>query len=78
MALRLKVDTRVAIKHPDIRRELTVALKCTDQTISRYIKDNEADGELTKAAALKVIREALNCEDGDILEEFEPELEDAK
>jgi len=69
MALRLKADTLTAIKHPAIRRKLAETLDCTDQSISRYIKDNEENGELTKAAALKVIREELNCDDSEILEE---------
>lgn len=56
------------IKQPQVRRELTVALKCTDQTIIRHIKGNEDNGELTKAAALKVIREVTGLTDQEILE----------
>jgi hypothetical protein len=56
------------IKQPHIRRELTVALKCTDQTIIRYIKGNEENGPLTLAASLKVIREVAELKDQEILE----------
>lgn len=58
-----------AIHNPAVRRELTVALKCTDQTIIRYINRNEDNGDLTKAAALKVIREVTDLKEEDILEE---------
>lgn len=57
-----------AIHTPTVRRALTVAFRCTDQTIIRYIKGNEDNGELTKAAALKIIREATGLNDQEILE----------
>lgn len=57
------------IKQPAARRELTVALKCTDQSVQRYIKGNEDNGELTKAAAMAVIRKWTRKTDEEILEE---------
>ena len=43
------------------------ALQCTEFTISRYIQRNSDN--LTKAAALKVIREATGLSDEEILED---------
>lgn len=55
------------IKHPHVRARLVIALGVTDQSIMNYIKDNR--DELTKAAALKVIREETGLTDKQILEE---------
>ena len=60
------------IKEPDIRRELTNTLKCTDQTIVRYIKGNDDNGPLTKVGALITIKEFTGLTDEEILEEGEP------
>lgn len=59
------------IKEPAVRRRLADALDCTDQTIVRYIKENEFNGDLTKAAALKVISEETGLPSSEILEEDE-------
>lgn len=53
------------IKNPAIRAKLVLALGVTDQTIQRYIKDNSDD--LTKAAALEVIRQETGLSDKQIL-----------
>jgi hypothetical protein len=58
-----------AIHKPDVRRELTVALRCTDQTIVRYINRNADNGDLTKAAAMEVIRKWTKMTNEEILEE---------
>lgn len=58
------------IRRVEIRNLLAIALKCSDQTIMRYIKDN--DDSLTKAAALKVIREETGLSDNEILAAEEP------
>lgn len=53
---------------PGIISELKEALKVdSDATIYRYVSDN--DDNLTKAAALKVIREHTGLKDADILVE---------
>lgn len=57
------------IKDPKIRALLVIALGVTDQSIMNYIKSNS--DELTKAAALKVIREETGLADDQILEETE-------
>jgi hypothetical protein len=65
--MQLSADVLKKIAAPDIRRKLTVALDVTDQTVVRYIKDNSDD--LTKAAALKVIRQETGLTDEQILVE---------
>jgi len=62
------------IKEPAIRRKLADALDCTDQSIVNYIKKNEANGELTKAAALRVIAEETGLSNDEILEDTEKEV----
>lgn len=47
--------------------ELARVLDVTDKTIYRYLSENSDD--LTKAAALKVIKENTGLEDSQILEE---------
>lgn len=54
------------IKDPQIRMKIALALKVSDQTITRYINNN--DEELTKAAALEVIRTETGLTDKEILE----------
>lgn len=56
------------IKNPAIRRELTITLKCTDQTIIRYINRNEDNGPLTTAGALLTIKEKTGLTDAEILD----------
>jgi transcriptional regulator with XRE-family HTH domain len=55
------------IKAEPVRRlEIAIALGVSDQTLMRYIKDN--DDELTKAAALVEIRKITGLKDSEILE----------
>ena len=55
------------INNPKTRIKLAGALEVTEQSIIRYIKDN--NDELTKAAALVVIREETKLTDKQILEQ---------
>jgi hypothetical protein len=55
-----------AINKPTTRRRLMDVLDCTEFTISRYIQKNSDN--LTKAAALQVIREVTGLPDEEILE----------
>lgn len=57
------------INQPRTRTRLALELKCTDNTIRAYIKHNSDN--LTKAAALQVIREETGLKDSEILEEDE-------
>lgn len=52
-----------------VRARLQLDLDKSEFTINRYISDNEENGMLTTAAALKVIREETGLNDLDILKE---------
>jgi hypothetical protein len=56
-----------AIDKQAIKSKLALALECSENTINRYIRTN--DDNLTKAAALKVIRQETGLSDEDILED---------
>lgn len=53
------------INKPQVRIRLAIALNVTEQSVIRYIKSNS--DELTKAAALAVIREETKLKDKEIL-----------
>jgi hypothetical protein len=55
-----------AINNPTTRRRLMDVLGCTEFTIARYIQKNSDN--LTKAAAMQVIREVTGFADSEILE----------
>lgn len=59
------------IRDKKIRALLALALNVTDQSIVNYINRNH--DFLTKAAALKVIREETGLNDDQILEEVQEE-----
>lgn len=68
--MKLKKIVLMAIKgDKNIRRRLKEVLEISEPTLYRLL--NENDDDLTKAAALKVIREDLNLTDAEILEEME-------
>lgn len=68
--MRLTKTALEAINTPAIRRRLMEALNdAAESTIYRYIANNHDN--LTKAAALKVIREETGLTDQEILEEEE-------
>lgn len=56
-----------SINTPAIRIELARVLKCTERTIIRYIDGNDFDNDLTKLAAMEVIRKFTGLKDNDIL-----------
>jgi hypothetical protein len=58
-----------AINTPITLRRLMDVLCCTEFTIARYIQKNSDN--LTKAAAMQVIREVTGMPDGEILEGVE-------
>jgi hypothetical protein len=65
--MQIKQTVLEIIKDKRIRRRLAEALDTTDAIIVSYIKRNHDN--LTKAAALKVIRDELKITDDQILEE---------
>jgi hypothetical protein len=64
----MKLSQKVlqAINNPATRRRLMDVLDCTEFTIARYIQKNSDN--LTKAAAMQVIREVTGLTDSDILD----------
>lgn len=53
----------------ELKTKLALAMKCSVYTIDRWIRDNSDD--LTKAAALAVIREETGLTDSEILMDSE-------
>jgi hypothetical protein len=51
----------------ECRRRIKEVLDISEPTLARLLRENDED--LTKAAALKVIREELGISDSEILEE---------
>jgi hypothetical protein len=64
--MKLKKEILLAINTPQTRRLLMDALYCTEFTISRYIQ--KSSDNLTKAAAMQVIRQVTGLTDAEILE----------
>lgn len=62
----LTKKTLEAIDNVPTRMRIALALDCSEMTIKRYIKNN--DDDLTKAAALEVIRKETGFTDAEILE----------
>ena len=65
--MQLSQKALAAINTKEIRPLLALAMNKSEGTIIRYIGSN--DESLTKAAALKVIREKTGLSDAEILEE---------
>ena len=64
--MKLSQKALKAINTPTVRRRLMDVLGCTEFTVSRYIQKN--NDNLTKAAAMQVIREVTGLPDSEILE----------
>ncbi|HEX9504038.1 MAG TPA: hypothetical protein VF974_07045 [Patescibacteria group bacterium] len=61
------IAIQAILKHsPGIKSKLALALSCSEGSINRYIREN--DDNLTKAAALEVIRKETGLREEDILE----------
>jgi hypothetical protein len=65
--MKLSQKALKAINNPATRRRLMDVLDCTEFTIARYIQKNSDN--LTKAAAMQVIREVTGLSDHEILEQ---------
>lgn len=65
--MKLSQKALKAINNPITRRRLMDVLDCTEFTIARYIQKNSDN--LTKAAAMQVIREVTGLSDHEILEQ---------
>jgi len=51
------------------RNRVALALDCSVQSVDRWIKENESNGNMTKAQVLQIISEETGLEDSQILEE---------
>ncbi len=51
----------------EIRRELARQLDVSEASISRYIRENEENGEFTKVVVIRVISSKLNVPEKSIL-----------
>ena len=62
-----KLALQSIVQHsPGIKSKLALALGCSEGSINRYIREN--DDNLTKAAALEVIRQETGLKDDEILD----------
>ncbi len=57
----------------DLRFELAMELDRSEESIRKYARDNEDNGDLTKAAAIKIISEKTGLKTEEILEELQPQ-----
>jgi len=55
-----------------LRNRIAIELDCSEQTIRRWLNENEPDGDLTKASALKIISEETGLTNEEILTESQP------
>ena len=56
----------IRVHSPGIKSKLALALNCSEGSINRYMREN--NDNLTKAAALKVIRLETGLSEDDILD----------
>jgi hypothetical protein len=66
--MKLTPKALAAVNTPDIRRELSRLLHCTEQTIIRYIRKNEPNGYLTTVAAVEMIKQLTTLPEREILQ----------
>lgn len=71
--MKLKSTVLASVKKSKrLRTRLALGLDKHFATINRYVSENESNGDLTTATALKIISEELKLTQDEILEE--PEL----
>lgn len=66
MKLSKKALQAILANKSGLKLKIAIALNCSEGSINRYLRENSDD--LTKAAALKVIREETGLGDDQILE----------
>lgn len=67
--MKLSKKALKGIRDQSTRLKLALALKFSQQWIDRVANANKANGPLTTASALKVIREETGLTDSEILEQ---------
>lgn len=60
--------TRIEENKPSSHLEVALALGCSAMTVYRLFRENVTNGDLTKMAALEVIREVTGLTEDEILE----------
>lgn len=55
--MRITQEALKRINNQHVRPHIQIALKCSEASLERYIRDNKENGPLTTAAALIVIKE---------------------
>lgn len=76
--MRLSATALQKINTTQVRLRLAMQFDCTERWISQLIKENQNDGDLTKASAMQIIREQTGLTDQEILVEETTEAEPAK
>jgi hypothetical protein len=66
--MKLTAQALKDINTPDIRRELSGLLQCTEQTIIRYIRKNKENGPLTTIGAIFMIKRLTTLTDDQLME----------
>jgi hypothetical protein len=63
-----KAQDAIAEQSPAIKNELALELDCSENSINRYLRENEDNNDLTKEAALVIIRKRTGLKNSQILE----------
>jgi hypothetical protein len=66
--MKIKKKVLVKINHPEPRTRIALSLGQGEQSVALMCRKNTVNGPLTKAAALKAIREITGLSDDEILE----------
>lgn len=66
MRLTQKAKNAITIR---TRNRIALEMDCSVPTVDRWIKENEDNGDLTKAKPLQILREETGLTDAEILEE---------
>lgn len=64
-----KAIMEIESQRPGIISKLALALGCSDNSINRYLRENEENGDLTKYAALEVLQAEIKLPIGKIIRE---------
>lgn len=76
--MRLSATALQKINTTQVRLRLAMQFDCTERWISQLIKENNNDGDLTKASAMQIIREQTGLTDSEILEDEKEHEQTAK
>lgn len=60
---------------PESLRQLAVALDVSENSVYRHLRDNLPNGDLTKIAAIEVVRQVTGLNDSQILESATEKVE---